>query len=117
MADTSILLRWVLIIFMAFFIAVILDSPDRNVRLVAVIFLIIFAQIREHSLINDAISGAQNSSGDKKKSEEKEIPAKKMQIKSVFDQNSTPDIKSMREFANSYRKSRSSVSNFSSDGS
>ena len=117
MADTSILLRWVLIVFMAFFIAIILDSPDKNVRLVAVVFLIVFAQIREHSLINDACKNSGSGSSSKKEQKSQPPLEPRPRVKSVFDENNTPDINSMREFANSYRKSRSSISNFSSDNS
>jgi len=42
---------------MALFLAIMLENPDRNARLVAAVFLIIFAQVREISLVNDATGG------------------------------------------------------------
>ncbi|MFH0927805.1 MAG: hypothetical protein V1822_04470 [Candidatus Micrarchaeota archaeon] len=70
MVDNNVILRWILVVFMALFLAIMLDNPDRNARLVAGVFLIVFAQIREISLINDA--------GGKKPEEKKKItPSRK----------------------------------------
>ncbi|PIT84733.1 hypothetical protein COU37_01565 [Candidatus Micrarchaeota archaeon CG10_big_fil_rev_8_21_14_0_10_45_29] len=51
---TSLPLRWVLLFFMAFCLAVLLDNQDRVIRMVAALVLIVLAQIREISLVNDA---------------------------------------------------------------
>ncbi|MFA5108037.1 MAG: hypothetical protein WC492_00685 [Candidatus Micrarchaeia archaeon] len=50
----SVLLRWVLLLAMALCLAVLLDNQDKNMRMVAVVFLVVLAQIREVSLIEDA---------------------------------------------------------------
>jgi len=50
---SSIPIRWILLLFMAFCLVVLLDNQDRVIRMVAAVFLIVFAQIREICLVND----------------------------------------------------------------
>lgn len=54
MVGSGTILRWILVIFMAFFLAIMLDNQDKVVRMVAALFLIVLAQIREISIVNDA---------------------------------------------------------------
>ena len=105
MVDSSILLRWILVIFMAFFLAIMLDNPDRNVRLVAALFLVVFAQIREISLVNDASAGA----GKSKKPRAKKAVAK-ASVKRVFsrpsDELNSSEKDTLRGFVQAWQKNR-----------
>lgn len=48
---TSVSIRWGLVIFMAFFLAVMLESQERTTRMIAAVFLLILSQIRETLLV------------------------------------------------------------------
>jgi hypothetical protein len=48
---TTVSVRWGLIIFMAFFLAVMLESQSRDTRMIAALFLLALSQIRETVLV------------------------------------------------------------------
>lgn len=105
MADTGVLLRWVLIIFMAFFLAIMLESQDRNARLAAAVFLIVFAQIREISLVNDASGPVPSKKNAKKFENERSIAVTSVSAKKSHVQPEQ-DKELLRGFANSWLKNR-----------
>ena len=104
MVDTGILLRWILVIFMAFFLAVMLDNPDRNVRLVAALFLVVFAQIREISLVNDAGGEIKKKKAKPKKAEVK--PVSKRVFSRPSDDLNSAEKDSMRSYVQAWQKNR-----------
>ena len=89
---------------MAFFLAIMLDNPDRNVRLVAAIFLVVFAQIREISLINDA--GGPIEKKEKKPVQQVKAPVKKREFKAQDMTLSPTENSTMRSYVQAWQKNR-----------
>lgn len=104
MVDSNVLLRWILVIFMAFFLAIMLDNPDRNVRLVAALFLIVFAQIREISLVNDA--GGPIEKKQKSQTQNPKPVVKKREFKSQDRGLNSSEKNTMRSYVQKWQKSR-----------